>query len=156
MHSFINFTVLGIEVIKVFRKIITLRIRNQKELELFSSTAGTGEWFSLYIYIAKFSSSGRKWSFPGVRGLRFCSCAHCIRKLREDMLHRKGINQGEEEWAERDMNCSEDSSSSEEKHWECSGGWQREVWTGLASNPLKKEDLLEDSKSNISKGKKWN
>lgn len=32
MHSFINFTVLGIEVIKVFRKIITLRIRNQKEL----------------------------------------------------------------------------------------------------------------------------
>lgn len=33
MHIFINFTTLGIEVIRVFRKIFILRIRNQKELE---------------------------------------------------------------------------------------------------------------------------
>lgn len=43
IHILLNFTTLGIEVIKTFRKVLVLRFRNQKELQLFSSTTRTGK-----------------------------------------------------------------------------------------------------------------
>lgn len=119
---------------KSLQRSLNIKVQESKGTSAFQQHPQN--WKMIFTSYLLSDIRARKCSFPGGQGLRFRSCARCIRKLREDVLHQQGITtRRRKNGHRRGVHCSEGPSPREEKQREGPGGWQREILAGLVSNP---------------------